>query len=193
MFRFLKAVGAKATAAATANPFPVGTIIAYMGPKAALTGKDAEGWLICDGRPVAKDDYLALSNLLGATYGSDDDTFNLPDLRGQFLRGVDDNTNGSTDPDRANRTNPNPRSTAPINQNDRVGTRQAQQLLNHQHMWGMNFGQISTDGGGIDVQLAPTSPNGGDRGTLPTTNTDGGGNETRPVNVYVYYLIYAGR
>jgi microcystin-dependent protein len=54
--------------------YPVGTIIM----RANTTIPD--GWLLCDGRPVAQADYPALYAHLGATYGATSPNFNLPPL-----------------------------------------------------------------------------------------------------------------
>jgi microcystin-dependent protein len=45
------------------------------------------GWLVCDGSAVSKTVYAALFNAIGTTFGSDATTFNLPGLKGQFVRG----------------------------------------------------------------------------------------------------------
>lgn len=49
------------------------------------------GWLIADGRAVSRTTYAALFAVIGTTYGSGDGstTFNLPDMRGVVVRGVD--------------------------------------------------------------------------------------------------------
>ncbi len=51
----------------------------------------APGWLVADGRAVSRTTYSDLFAVVGTTYGVGDNstTFNLPDLRGQFLRGWD--------------------------------------------------------------------------------------------------------
>lgn len=54
--------------------YPVGTIIM----RANTTIPD--GWLLCDGRPVAQADYPALYAHLGSTYGATAPNFNLPPL-----------------------------------------------------------------------------------------------------------------
>jgi microcystin-dependent protein len=42
------------------------------------------GWAFCDGAPLPIDQYTALFQLIGTTYGGDGQTtFNLPDLRGR--------------------------------------------------------------------------------------------------------------
>ena len=50
------------------------------------------GWLKADGLAVSRATYSRLFTAIGTTYGSGDGstTFNLPDLRGQFIRGFDD-------------------------------------------------------------------------------------------------------
>ena len=50
------------------------------------------GWLKADGAAVSRTTYAALFAAIGTTYGigNGTSTFNLPDLRGEFLRCVDD-------------------------------------------------------------------------------------------------------
>jgi microcystin-dependent protein len=50
------------------------------------------GWLKANGAAVSRTAYAALFQAIGTTYGAGDGTttFNLPDLRGEFLRGWDD-------------------------------------------------------------------------------------------------------
>lgn len=50
-----------------------------------------DGWLPCDGRALSRTSYAALFARIGGFYGGDDaaNTFNLPDLRGRTIFGVD--------------------------------------------------------------------------------------------------------
>ncbi len=66
-----------------------GFVYAYVGSTAP------DGWLLCDGSAVDRITYEDLFNVIGTTYGIGDGstTFNLPDYRGQFLRGA--GTHGS--------------------------------------------------------------------------------------------------
>jgi len=48
------------------------------------------GWLPCNGQAEKYDQYKLLGILLGNTYGGTEHTFNLPDLRGRTMIGVDD-------------------------------------------------------------------------------------------------------
>lgn len=49
------------------------------------------GWLICNGQAVSRTTYATLFNRIGTTYGSGNGstTFNVPELRGEFIRGLD--------------------------------------------------------------------------------------------------------
>jgi phage-related tail fiber protein len=135
------------------------------------------GWLLCDGRGLATADYPELSAALGQAFGGDGDgDFNLPDLRGMFLRGVDGGA--GADPDAANRTAQGNNANA----GDAVGSRQADQFANHTHPLGPGVGFKNT--GDYAVFQQGTA----DGSTTGVT----GGSETRPKNVYVYYLIFAG-
>jgi microcystin-dependent protein len=64
---------------------PPGAIMAFAASSAPT------GWLVCDGSAVSRTSYAALFAVLSTTWGAGDGstTFNLPDLRGQFLRGYD--------------------------------------------------------------------------------------------------------
>lgn len=50
------------------------------------------GWLKCNGAAVSRTAYAALFASIGTTFGAGDGstTFNVPDLRGEFIRGWDD-------------------------------------------------------------------------------------------------------
>jgi len=50
-----------------------------------------DGWLLCDGEEVSRTNYARLFEAIGTIYGEGDGstTFNLPDMRGLFVRGHD--------------------------------------------------------------------------------------------------------
>ena len=64
----------------------IGTVSAFAMPTAP------EGWLVCDGSAISRTDYADLFATIGTVWGAGDEisTFNLPDLRGEFVRGFDD-------------------------------------------------------------------------------------------------------
>ena len=65
---------------------PSGQIAFFAGSSAPA------GWLKANGAAVSRTTYAALFAAIGTTYGAGDGstTFNLPDLRGEFMRGWDD-------------------------------------------------------------------------------------------------------
>lgn len=65
---------------------PSGTVMYFAGQTAPT------GWLKANGAAVSRTLYAALFQSIGTTYGAGDGrtTFNLPDLRGEFIRGWDD-------------------------------------------------------------------------------------------------------
>ncbi|MBP3765996.1 MAG: tail fiber protein [Bacilli bacterium] len=70
---------------------PVGTIISYS------TANVPDGYLKCEGQAVSREEYAALFEKIGTTYGAGDGstTFNVPDLRGEFLRGTGTNSHAN--------------------------------------------------------------------------------------------------
>jgi hypothetical protein len=64
---------------------PTGTIIAY-----AKNATPPGGWLQCNGSSISKTTYADLFDVIGVTFGgtSTGTTFDLPDLRGVFVRGA---------------------------------------------------------------------------------------------------------
>lgn len=198
-----------------ANGVPVGTVISFAGPASNIP----DGWLICDGSLVNRNTYPQLYNAIGFAWGGSGDNFNIPDLRGMFLRGV---AGGSGyDPDRNSRT----ALKSGGNTGDNVGSLQGNTFGSHTHTFNGNTGTTSTTGhhnhGDGDYDnlvnwdgyhtadgVDHPGPNSGSTeinlsfyGTLQATgnhnhsftpsgsNSATGGNETRPTNVYVYYII----
>ena len=63
---------------------PIGSIIPYGG---AIT---PNGWLICQGQAISRNEYADLFGVIGTTFGSGDgsSTFNIPDLRNKAAMGA---------------------------------------------------------------------------------------------------------
>lgn len=78
------------------DSLPAGTVIPYAGPDTP------NGWFPCDGREVSRDEYPALFEAIGTTYGAGDGTttFKLPDYREVALVGIgtSDRTEGVHSP-----------------------------------------------------------------------------------------------
>lgn len=155
---------------------PPGTIAAFGGDTAP------EGYLLCDGAAVSRGTYADLFAAIGTAWGEGDGstTFNLPDLRGRFLRGVDDGA--GLDPDAVTRT----AIATGGNTGDAVGSVQAGAFASHVHdlivknQWSGSCGYISSGGCSATAEDVDN----------PAFNAQASGaNETRPVNAYVNYII----
>jgi microcystin-dependent protein len=148
---------------------PSGIIVPYSGTSAPA------GWLLCDGSAVSRTTYAALYAVIGnaAGYGNNATTFNVPDMRGRFFRGW--NHGQSNDPDASSRTALNTGG----NTGDNLFSYQADAFKSHTHT--INLGT----GGANPTGATDITPNSG----APSTSNATGGNETRPVNVYVNYII----
>jgi Phage Tail Collar Domain len=102
---------------------PPGAVMAYGGTAAP------DGWLLCDGSAVSRTQYSALFAAIGSAHGGGDglNTFQLPDYRGRFLRGVDQGQ--GRDPDAATRVAAGPGG----NEGDAVGSLEADAFRSHDH------------------------------------------------------------
>lgn len=82
-----------------ASLFPSGMIVPFAGPVENIPA----GWVLCDGAPLSRSEYSGLFTAIGVCWGTGDgsSTFNIPDLRGMFLRGVSGES--GNDPDAEDR------------------------------------------------------------------------------------------
>ena len=171
---------------ALAHSIPSGVIHAYGGVSAP------GGWLLCDGTAYSRTTYAGLFAAIGTAFGSGDGvtTFNVPDFRGRFLRGVDGAA--GNDPDSGTRTAMN----AGGNTGNQVGSVEADAFASHTH--------VVTDPGHAHKLSTPAVASGGANVTVPTgpgadiatsnvatgvTNQAAGGTETRPKNANVTYIV----
>jgi microcystin-dependent protein len=151
---------------------PAGMIVAYGGTSAPT------GWLLCDGTAVSRSTYSDLYAAIGVAYGYGDNssTFNVPDLRGRFIRGVD--SSQGRDPDAASRTAINTGG----NTGDAVGSLQGDAYTAHTHTGAINTtvpaGSNISSGSNYSQTLNST-----------TTGSSGGSTETRPKNVGCWFII----
>lgn len=124
------------------------------------------GWLKANGAAVSRTAYADLYAAIGTRFGAGDgiNTFNLPDLRGEFIRGWDDGRGVDT-----GRT---------------LGSAQEQAIQSHQHYLLNIAGDDGTPDTGVTV--GPKTAN----GPFPAAYTNfSGGTETRPRNVSMLYCI----
>lgn len=156
---------------------PVGSIQAYGGTSVP------SGWLDCNGASLQRTEYPDLFSAIGTAWGTASSAeFNLPDLRGRFLRGRDQGV--GVDPDAASRTASNPGG----NTGDEVGTVQADAVGSHTHSFSIPLGDNNNDNAN-----PPSASNGALVGITYSGTTGGtGSTETRPKNAGVRFIIKAG-
>ena len=181
---------------------PTGSVFEWAGSSNSIPS----GYLYCNGQAVSRTTYAALFTAIGTAYGSGNGstTFNVPDMRGYFARGVSDDS--SNDPDKATRT----ASASGGNTGNNVGSVEISTISAHTHTAtsvvtdpGHNHTERFGGGGGAQNNIvgatANTPPNDANSTnttasattgvTVATTNANTGGNETRPKNLYFFYII----
>jgi len=123
-------------------------------------------WLECNGAAISRTTYAALFAAIGVLWGVGDGstTFNLPDMRGEFLRGYDHGR--GVDSGRA------------------LASSQTDEFESHLH--NVSF-QVAGVGGGTNSFPAPSNYSGGASYNYTTSNS--GGTETRPRNIAMMYII----
>jgi microcystin-dependent protein len=152
---------------------PTGTVLSFAGP--LLTDADTPaGFLVCNGLSYATTDYPALFAVIGYTYGGSGGTFNVPDLRGEFIRGSDSGRN--VDPGRA------------------LGSEQLDAFQGHRHNPLSPDSAIldQTSGGsfaGASGSTATARGTTGDPAADGTNGTPRTAKETRPRNLALNFII----
>ena len=164
---------------------PIGTVVAWAGTTVP------DGWLLCDGAEHQIAEYPDLAPVVGSLHGGDGATvFNVPDLRGRFIRGVDGGE--GRDPDALSRTQPQ---TGSGSSGDAVGSVQADSFAAHSHGTAINFpNNIPGPGpfGAGSYGAVPEVMYAASHGPGDAQNSEEvGGNENRPVNVYLHFIIRA--
>ena len=182
-------------AKSAANGVPAGTILPFAGPTANIP----DGYLACDGSEHNISNYPALFDAIETSWGGNgSSTFRVPDLRGQFLRGLDQGS--GNDPDAGGRTAKNGG-----NSGDAVGSFQGDEFKSHNHGVtdpGHNHANgdykylLKSDGKwtGAGMDNSTGEPNILNKGEIQNSTTgitidNRGGNETRPKNAAVFYII----
>ena len=193
---------------------PIGSIVAYAGTtEPADVFEPTSGWMLCDGRVLNRTDpeHAALFEAIGFSWGGNgDDLFNIPDLLGYFLRGVDTRSGQDVpptkDPDNFRRTENRPggntgpsvgsiQSYATARPPD-AGPQSFQIIGSGDHSHPMDF-EITATRDVNDQSNTVAFPHQGPPTNAPRTGPGGdhthtllGGNrETRPINAYVHWII----
>ena len=135
------------------------------------------GYIKADGSAVSRSTYATLFLVIGTTYGVGDgsSTFNVPDLRGEFIRGWDDSRG--------------------IDSGRSFGSAQADELKSHNHIGGFpraegftySNGRYGTDEANTTGSFSSSST--GTHDLLYPLTSSTGGTDTRPRNVSLLACI----
>jgi microcystin-dependent protein len=154
------------------------------------------GWLECNGAAISRTTFAALFAVIGTTYGpgNGSTTFNIPDLRGRFVRAWD---HGATrDSDSSFRTNRGDGTTG-----DNVGTIQLDDLESHRHFvvadeQSGNPGNPAVDNSNQICRHMQSGSNttnylltGSALDSTQGRSSATGGSETRPHNINLMFVI----
>jgi len=183
----------------TVNGVPTGAIFALPDTQASGTGYQSNGiptgYLECNGANISRSTYASLFAVIGTRYGTGDGatTFGLPDLRGEFIRGWDNNRN--------------------VDAGRNIGSSQGSQNESHDHDADATAVSTITDPGHKHTTLGHgTDDDGGSRvtgsgdggssnssmntnqtgisvATSVSIDVDNEGGESRPRNVAMMYII----
>jgi len=166
------------------DAMPVGSVIAFAGEIRTSGDRPHEtnlpmfNWLKCDGSSLEITQYPELFSALGYRYGGSGQKFNIPDLRGEFLRGVDEGERhkGSLD----NRVG------ARNGEKNGVGSTQGFALETHVHGYQKPKEVVPVIAEpGVSTTQTPLIP----ADTSEPKKCSVSQYETRPVNTFVYWLI----
>ena len=163
-----------------ANGVPAGSIFSF----ASTTVPS--GYLECNGAAVSRSTYSTLFATISTTFGSGDgsSTFNLPDLRGQFVRGWANNASNTGDDGRSF-------ASTQSDQNKTHGHTASVTDPGHRHV---TKGHGTQDDGGSNVTgstsggSSSTSMNDANTGISVSVASDGGA-EVRVKNIALMYVI----
>lgn len=179
-----------AEVAYNAIAIPAGVIVPFGGEEVPY------GWMLCNGAEVSRTEYANLYSAIGVCWGNGDGstTFNLPDMRGMFLRGVAGES--GNDPDAASRIVLNDNGG---NTGNNVGSYQGDAIRNitgtfcTQQRFGAQTppptGAFSESQYVADTYKYQKYYYGVPQYTFDASLVVPVGNDNRPKNVYVNYII----
>lgn len=167
-----------------ATLFPAGMVSPFAGPVENIPF----GWLLCDGSEVSRTEYANLYSAIGVCWGTGNGstTFNLPDLRGMFLRGVSGDSGNDADAEGRIVLNDYGGNTG-----NQVGSYQGDAIRNITGSFG-GHSYNTTDGAFAFSSGNHYAESGGSKVgavSFDASNVVPTGSENRPKNVYVNYII----
>ena len=151
------------------------------------------GYLECNGNAVSRTTYAALFAVIGVQYGAGNgsSTFNIPDLRGEFIRGFDngkgtDNNRqiASSQADQNKQHNHSATSTVTDS-----GHNHSYNSANHPTSSGPEQDQGGSPENRTTFNVGKTTGSSSTGITVATTIANNGGSESRPRNIAMMYVI----
>ncbi len=173
------------------NIWPIGTVIPFAGNAEMAAGLNGQGWFLCDGVKLKRSQYPRLFDIVGHSCGGEGDEFNVPDMRGAFLRGVDvEYGQEGTERDPGARWRMKHNSFAQVG--NKVLSRQNDEIRKHKHITakGSQFVRVEKVVLTMPPIIFSRFQKAGEGTAIFTAET--GNSEARPVNVSVNYIIFAG-
>ena len=138
---------------------PIGSVTAFMGTSVP------ENWKEANGESLSRTTYPELYAQIGDRYGSDDSlSFNLPDLRGEFIRGWDNGRGVDT--------------------GRQLGSYQIDEFKSHTHNFTKRSGACVSS-----INEQREARGGCASWNYAMTTNSSGGSESRPRNIAVMYII----
>jgi microcystin-dependent protein len=161
----------------------IGEVIAYVDDTAP------DNFIYCDGSAVSRTDFSDLFAVMGTKFGIGDGstTFNLPDMRGQFIRGVDDGRGLDAD------------AGARSNGGDTIGSTQSDAIRNITGALTSNYitSSPNNSSGALTSSIQQTSnrygytsgPYWGGRVDFSAANSVPTGSDNRPTNIGMKFFV----
>lgn len=153
------------------------------------TEKIPSGWLLCDGKEYSRKNYANLFAVLRETWGKGDGqtTFNVPDLRGMFLRGLDSGKEIDKGRLLGSRQEESFKSHTHEGKTDSTGKHQHSLSTIENEVLKYQYEDSSTHVAVVYRTNCLTEPAGEHEHKVLLQKT--GGDETRPVNMAVVYAV----
>ena len=191
------------------NGVPTGAIFALPDTQGTGTGFQSDGiptgYLECNGQLLDRSTFAALFNVIGTKYGNtNSNNFRVPDLRGEFIRGVD--SSRGVDSGRQIGSSQGGQNASHNHSISASGTTSTKSLTGNVQKISETFAGAGTTSGvfsKLGSQNAPLTPGGPDTSptggfsidashnhTVTVSGTSGSqGSEARPRNIAMMYII----
>lgn len=177
---------------------PVGAVLPFAGDAAPT------GWLVCDGSSISRTDYVDLYAYIGTKYGAGNGstTFNIPDMRDEFIRGASGTRPVGNQESDSFKSHDHTGSTSNSGEHTHSGSTSSAGAHTHKYQrhlasrygvgidgeWGQNkYPEYDTSSAGNHTHKMNLNDAGNHSHNVYINNR--GGSETRPRNIALLYCI----